>query len=168
MRIAIVAFAACAAPVHHATPPAPAVDAPSPQHVAFAKLLEHGGELYVRTQTACEPVVFAPIAVPGDKLGGTIRFPVYEDGDRGTMQYTFDTYRDGEELLRLSGPSITYPTPNHAEGAYGCVGDADVSYDGNVIHIVPHDHQAVVAQTLYPSLAECNRASIVSPILAVC
>ena len=102
------------------------------------------------------------------KRSGTIRFPIYEGGDRGTMQYGFDTYRDGEESLRLSGPSITYAAPNHSDPAYGCVGDVDVTYEGTVVHIVPRAHQAVVAQTLYRSLEECNRANIASPLLAAC
>jgi len=163
VRALCLALVACAAPDHE-VPRAP-VDT---QHVAFARLLEHGGELYVRTEHACEAVVFAPIPVEGDKRSGTIRFPIYEGGDRGTMQYGFDTYRDGEESLRLSGPSITYAAPNHSDPAYGCVGDVDVTYEGTVVHIVPRAHQAVVAQTLYRSLEECNRANIASPLLAAC
>ena len=130
---------------------------PSPEHVAFARVLERGGGLYVRSEAGCEVVIFTPRSAKGDHLSGTITYPVYEGGDRGSMTFGYDTDRDDEEALMISGPTVSFHAEGHAEYSVGCANEAAVTYDGTTVHISPRDH-VTDRHTLYRTLDDCQNA----------
>jgi hypothetical protein len=106
---------------------------------------------------ACEVVIFTPRAAEGDRLSGTITYPIYENGDRGSMTFGYDSHRDDEEALMMSGPTVAFHAEGHAEYSAGCANEAAVTYDGTTLHISPRD-QVTDRHTLYRTLDDCRQS----------